>query len=75
MKNKLELTYDECINIIKWFKIPRLKCRITDEELLKALVINDEDFLDFIFKEFKSRNYMRTEFYKVIREENDSRKE
>ncbi len=36
---------------------------------------NDEDFLDFIFKEFKSRNYMRTEFYKVIREENDSRKE
>lgn len=35
MKNKLELTYDEYINIIKGFKIPRLKCRITDEDLLK----------------------------------------
>ena len=35
MKNKLELTYDECINIIKGFKVPRLKCRISDEELLK----------------------------------------
>ena len=36
---------------------------------------NDEDFLDFIFNEIRSRNYMRIEFYKVIREENDSRKE
>ena len=35
MKNKLELTYDEYINIIKGFKVPRLKCRISDEELLK----------------------------------------
>ena len=36
---------------------------------------NDQDFLDFIFNEIRSRNYMRIEFYKVIREENDSRKE
>ena len=35
MKNKLELTYEEYINIIKGFKVPRLKCRITDEDLLK----------------------------------------
>ena len=38
MKNKLELTYNEYINIIKGFKVPRLKCRISDEELLKILL-------------------------------------
>ena len=35
MKGKLELTYDEYINIIKGFKVPRLKCRLTTEDLLK----------------------------------------
>lgn len=38
MKNKQELIYDEYINIIKGFKVPRLKCRLVTEDLLKELV-------------------------------------
>lgn len=35
----------------------------------------DEDFLNYIYEEVRVRNYLRVEFYKVIREKNDSREE
>jgi len=35
MKNKLELQYDEYVNIIKGFEVPKFTYRITDEDLLK----------------------------------------
>lgn len=35
---------------------------------------NDEDFLDHIYEELRTRNYMRLEIYKVIRT-NDSKEE
>lgn len=28
---------------------------------------DDQEFLDYIFEELRTRNYMRVEFYKVIR--------
>lgn len=31
---------------------------------------NDEDFLEYIYKEFRERNYMKVDFYKVYRTEN-----
>lgn len=35
----------------------------------------DEEFLNYIYEEIRVRNYLRIEFYKVIREKNDSREE
>jgi len=35
---------------------------------------NDDQFLDFIYEELRTRNYMRLEIYKVIRT-NDSKQE
>lgn len=35
---------------------------------------SDEDFLNFIYEELRTRNYARLEIYKVIRQ-NDSREE
>jgi len=35
---------------------------------------SDQEFLDFIYEELRTRNYMRLEIYKVIRT-NDSREE
>lgn len=32
---------------------------------------NDDDFINFISKELKSRNYMRQYIYKVIREQDE----
>lgn len=32
---------------------------------------NDSQFLDFIFEELRTRNYMRLEIYKVIRTNDD----
>lgn len=37
--------------------------------------VTEEDFLNFIFEELRTRNYMRVEFYKVIKEKNDSKEE
>lgn len=30
----------------------------------------DEEFLDYVYNEFKTRNYMRVDFYKVVRTPN-----
>jgi hypothetical protein len=35
---------------------------------------SDEEFLDYVFSELRSRNYMRLDIYKVTRT-NDSREE
>lgn len=35
---------------------------------------SDQEFLDFIYSELRSRNYIRLEIYKVLRQ-NDSREE
>jgi hypothetical protein len=35
---------------------------------------NDQEFLDFIFEEIRTRNYIRQEYYKVIRRD-DSKEE
>lgn len=35
---------------------------------------NDESFLDYIYEELRTRNYMRLEIYKVVRT-NESREE
>jgi len=34
----------------------------------------DEEFLDYVYSELRSRNYMRLEIYKVVRQ-NDSKEE
>jgi hypothetical protein len=31
---------------------------------------SDQEFLDFIYEELRKRNYMRVDYYKVIRTEN-----